>query len=97
VANAAEHGDGQPIGFALRRLPRSRGAQGLMCEVTDTSPALPVARHVGPDAERGRGLSLPSPGPAESRPARRRATRPPEPSRSAAHRDAASPLAPVAP
>ncbi len=58
VANAAEHGDGQPIGLALRRVPGPRGEQSLVCEVTDTSPAMPMPRDAEPDAERGRGLSI---------------------------------------
>ena len=38
VANAAEHGDGKPIGLALRRHAEPDGRPGITCEVTDTSP-----------------------------------------------------------
>jgi len=56
VANAAEHADGKTIGFALRG--HTGGGCGVACEVSDTSPALPQARDVGSEAERGRGLSI---------------------------------------
>ena len=58
VANAAEHGDGQPIGLALRRHAGPGGGPGITCEVTDTSPAMPQRREPGPDDERGRGLAI---------------------------------------
>jgi anti-sigma regulatory factor (Ser/Thr protein kinase) len=58
VANAAEHGDGQPISLSLRRHTGPGGRLGLTCEVTDTSPALPQPAGPGPDAERGRGLAI---------------------------------------
>jgi anti-sigma regulatory factor (Ser/Thr protein kinase) len=58
VANAAEHGDGNPIGLALRRHGEPGGQRGITCEVTDTSPALPQRTEPGPDAERGRGLAI---------------------------------------
>jgi anti-sigma regulatory factor (Ser/Thr protein kinase) len=58
VANAAEHGDGQPISLALRRHTEPGGRPGLTCEVTDTSPAMPQRRAPDPDAERGRGLAI---------------------------------------
>jgi anti-sigma regulatory factor (Ser/Thr protein kinase) len=58
VANAAEHGDDQPIGLALRRNAEPGGQPGITCEVTDTSPALPQRMEPGPDAERGRGLAI---------------------------------------
>jgi anti-sigma regulatory factor (Ser/Thr protein kinase) len=58
VANAAEHGDGQPISLALRRGAEPGGRPGITCEVTDTSPALPWRPDPGPDAERGRGLAI---------------------------------------
>ena len=38
VANAAEHGDGKPIGLALRRHAEPGGRPGITCEVTDTAP-----------------------------------------------------------
>jgi anti-sigma regulatory factor (Ser/Thr protein kinase) len=58
VANAAEHGDGQPISLALRRHPGPGGRPGITCEVTDTSAAMPRRPGPGPDAERGRGLAI---------------------------------------
>jgi anti-sigma regulatory factor (Ser/Thr protein kinase) len=58
VANAAEHGDGQPISLALRRHPGPGGRPGITCEVTDTSPAMPMRTDPEPDAERGRGLAI---------------------------------------
>jgi anti-sigma regulatory factor (Ser/Thr protein kinase) len=58
VANAAEHGDGQPIGLALRRQTEPDGRPGITCEVTDTSPAMPRHTDADPDAERGRGLAI---------------------------------------
>src|SRR5262245_7437527 len=57
AANAARHGTG-PITVAVRRCDRPDGQPGVTCEVTDTSPALPWPREVGPDAERGRGLAI---------------------------------------
>jgi anti-sigma regulatory factor (Ser/Thr protein kinase) len=58
VANAAGHGDGQPIGLTLRRHTEPGGQPGITCEVTDTSPAMPSPAEPGPDAERGRGLAI---------------------------------------
>jgi anti-sigma regulatory factor (Ser/Thr protein kinase) len=58
VANAAEHGDGTPIGLALRRHAEPGERPGLTCEVTDGSPAMPKRTEPGPDAERGRGLAI---------------------------------------
>jgi anti-sigma regulatory factor (Ser/Thr protein kinase) len=58
VANAAEHGDGQPISLALRRHSGPGGRPGITCEVTDTSPDMPRPADPGPDAERGRGLAI---------------------------------------
>ena len=58
VANAAEHGDGQPIGLAVRRHAEPDGHQGITCEVTDTAPEQPQPQTPGPDAERGRGLTI---------------------------------------
>ena len=59
VANAAEHGDGQPIGLALRHHAEPGARPGVTCEVTDTAPAIPHRRQeAGPDAERGRGLAI---------------------------------------
>jgi anti-sigma regulatory factor (Ser/Thr protein kinase) len=58
VANAAEHGDGNPIGLALRRHAEPGERPGITCEVTDTSPAMPRRTEPGPDAERGRGLAI---------------------------------------
>jgi anti-sigma regulatory factor (Ser/Thr protein kinase) len=58
VANAVEHGDGKPIGLALRRHAEPNGRPAVTCEVTDTSPAMPRRTEPGPDAERGRGLAI---------------------------------------
>jgi anti-sigma regulatory factor (Ser/Thr protein kinase) len=58
VANAAEHGDGTPITLALRRHAGPGGRPTITCEVTDTSPAMPRPAEPGPDAERGRGLTI---------------------------------------
>lgn len=58
VANAAEHGDGNPIRLALRREADQRGERGVVCEVTDSSPVVPQAGEAGPDSERGRGLTI---------------------------------------
>src|SRR2546430_2226367 len=58
VANAAEHGDGKPIGLALRRHAEPGEQPGITCEVTDGSPAMPRPREPGPDGERGRGLAI---------------------------------------
>ena len=58
VANAAEHGDGNPIGLALRRYAEPDGRPGITCEVTDTAPQIPQQRAAEPDAERGRGLAI---------------------------------------
>jgi anti-sigma regulatory factor (Ser/Thr protein kinase) len=58
VANAAEHGDGNPIGLALRRHAEPGGRPGITCEVTDTAPQYAQRQVPGPDAERGRGLAI---------------------------------------
>jgi anti-sigma regulatory factor (Ser/Thr protein kinase) len=58
VANAAEHGDGNPISLALRRHAEPGGRSSITCEVTDTSPGMPRRTESTPDAERGRGLAI---------------------------------------
>jgi anti-sigma regulatory factor (Ser/Thr protein kinase) len=58
VANAVEHADGTPISFSLRCQADAGGHTAVVCEVSDSSPALPRARRSGPDAERGRGLAI---------------------------------------
>jgi anti-sigma regulatory factor (Ser/Thr protein kinase) len=58
VANAAEHGDGKPIGLALRRHAEPGGQPGITCEVTDTAPQYVPRLVPGPDAECGRGLAI---------------------------------------
>jgi len=58
VANAAEHGNGQPISLALRRHAEPAEQPGITCEITDGSPAMPRRVEPGPDAERGRGLAI---------------------------------------
>lgn len=55
VANAAEHGNGNPITVALHR---NSVPAGITCEVTDTSPVAPTPRRAGPEDERGRGLAI---------------------------------------
>lgn len=57
VANAAEHAR-TPIGLTIRPHVTPAGQRGIACEVTDTSPVLPVRRQPGPDRERGRGLAI---------------------------------------
>jgi anti-sigma regulatory factor (Ser/Thr protein kinase) len=58
VANAAEHGDGHPIGLALRRHAEPDGRPGVTCEVTDTAPEYGQRQAPEPDSERGRGLAI---------------------------------------
>ncbi len=58
VANAAEHGDGAPIGLTIRQHAEPGGQRGILCEVTDSAPDLPSARPAEPDSERGRGLHV---------------------------------------
>ncbi|MBO0819348.1 MAG: ATP-binding protein [Nocardiopsaceae bacterium] len=58
VANAAEHGDGNPISLALHRHAEPGGRPGITCEVSDSSPDVPRPRQAGPDEERGRGLAI---------------------------------------
>jgi anti-sigma regulatory factor (Ser/Thr protein kinase) len=58
VANAAEHGNGNPIRIALRQEHGRDGRPGLVCQVTDSSPVLPRAREAGPESDRGRGLAI---------------------------------------
>ena len=58
VANAAEHGHGNPISLALRRHTEPGGRPSITCEVSDTSPAMHRRTEPGPDAERGRGLAI---------------------------------------
>jgi anti-sigma regulatory factor (Ser/Thr protein kinase) len=58
VANAAEHGDGTPIGLALHRHGEAGGQSGITCEVTDGSPAMQRRTERGPDVERGRGMAI---------------------------------------
>jgi anti-sigma regulatory factor (Ser/Thr protein kinase) len=58
VANAAEHGDGNPISITLRRHTGPGTPPGITCEVTDTAPVMPQPPDPGPDAERGRGLPI---------------------------------------
>jgi anti-sigma regulatory factor (Ser/Thr protein kinase) len=58
VANAAEHGDGRPIGLALHRHSEPDERPGVTCEVTDTAPEYGRRQALGPDSERGRGLTI---------------------------------------
>ncbi len=57
VANAAEHGNGQPIDLVIRQ-HTADGRPGIACEVTDTSPTRPSRSPARTDAERGRGLAI---------------------------------------
>jgi anti-sigma regulatory factor (Ser/Thr protein kinase) len=57
VANAAEHGDGQPINLVIRP-HATEGRPGIACEITDTAPPYPARPPSRPDAERGRGLAI---------------------------------------
>jgi anti-sigma regulatory factor (Ser/Thr protein kinase) len=41
VANAAEHGNGEPIGLAISAHTEPGGQAGVLCQVTDTAPACP--------------------------------------------------------
>ena len=58
VANAVEHADGKPIGFALRCQADGAGQRAVVCGVSDTSPVLPKACDAGPDYVRGLGARL---------------------------------------
>ncbi len=58
VANAAEHTDGSPIGLTIRQHTEPTGERGVLCQVTDPDPALPVSQSAEPDSERGRGLHV---------------------------------------
>jgi anti-sigma regulatory factor (Ser/Thr protein kinase) len=58
VANAVEHANGQSVGLVLRRLADDEGQDAVACEVSDSSPILPEARHADPDTDRGRGLAI---------------------------------------
>ncbi len=54
VANAAEYGDGKPIGLVLSRHAEPDGWSGITSEVTDTSPIMSRHAEPGARAERGR-------------------------------------------
>ena len=64
VTNALRHGLTGPRlaapgrGGPLIRLRLMAQAPYLMCMVTDPSRAIPLRRHLGPDAETGRGLHV---------------------------------------
>ena len=58
VANASEHSGGGPIGLTIRRHTEPGGEHGILCQVTDTAPAIPEPRPAEPGSERGRGLQV---------------------------------------
>jgi anti-sigma regulatory factor (Ser/Thr protein kinase) len=58
VANAVEHGDGQPVSLALRRYADPDGRPAITCEITGAAPRFAPRLVPGPDAERGRGLAI---------------------------------------
>jgi anti-sigma regulatory factor (Ser/Thr protein kinase) len=58
VANAAEHAGGSPVRLTICPNTEPNGQRGILCRVTDTSPALPESRQPAPDSERGRGLRI---------------------------------------
>jgi len=58
VANATEHADGTQIGLTIRQHTEPGGQRGILCQITDTAPALPQPQPVRPDSERGRGLQV---------------------------------------
>ncbi len=58
VANAAQHAPGTAIGLTIRQHTAPGGRPGIACEITDTSPLLPVRQPVRPDLEHGRGLTI---------------------------------------
>ena len=61
LSGDAEHGDGHPIGLALRRHAEPDGRPGVTCEVTDTASEYGQRQAPAPDAERGRGLVIVAP------------------------------------
>ena len=58
VANAAEHGDGTPIGLALRRHAEPARSPASPAKSPTARPAMPRRTEPGPDSERGRGLAI---------------------------------------
>ena len=58
VANSSEHAPGSPIGLVLRRHLMAERPDGIVCEVSDSSPVLPQAQVASPAEERGRGLAI---------------------------------------
>jgi len=58
VANAAEHADGTPIGLTICQHAEPGGRPGILCQITDSAPALPRPQPPQPDRERGRGLQI---------------------------------------
>ncbi len=58
VANAAEHADGTPIRFTIRQHPGPGGRRGILCQITDNTPARPRPQPGHADSERGRGLQI---------------------------------------
>jgi anti-sigma regulatory factor (Ser/Thr protein kinase) len=58
VANAAEHAAGTPIELTIRQHAEPGGHRGILCQVTDASPDLPLPQSPELDSERGRGLQI---------------------------------------
>lgn len=57
VANAAEHGQ-MPIGLTIRRHTEPDGQHGILCQISDGTPAPVRPQPLQADGERGRGLHL---------------------------------------
>lgn len=57
VANAAEHAGG-PIGLTISPHTEPSGQPGVLCQITDPAPDLPLPQAAEPDSEHGRGLQI---------------------------------------
>lgn len=58
VANASEHGNGSAIDLTIRHQLGPGESRGILCQVTDTAPAMPQVGPLDPASERGRGLHI---------------------------------------